>query len=151
MERIFIFGTLKQDFPNFRFNSGLKLAGAFVTWKKYPLYLIGPRYSPWMINDPGAGFNVEGQVFEVDTSGLKLMDALERIDQEDGYRRSTVLVQNRDTGAVTDVFVYLKTVEQYLQARYSNNICSGPWDVYTVEHSLLYLSRNGMNQRKNES
>lgn len=151
MDRIFIFGTLKQGFPNFQFNSGHRLAGAFVTLEKYPLYLIGPRYSPWMINQTGAGFGVEGEVFEVEVSGLKQMDELERIDQESGYRRSTVLVQNIDSGEVMDVFVYLKTVEQYLEALETNNVRSGPWGFYSVEHSRLYRSRDRIDNGENES
>ena len=149
VHRVFVLGTLKRDFPNFQMNSGLKLGGMFVTLEKYPLYLIGPRYSPWMINDPGTGFEVEGEVFEVNSSGLKAMDEFERIDEEDGYRRLTVLVQNRDSGEVVDVFIYIKPLDQYLDALQSNNARSGPWDFYSVEHSLLYRSRHRIDQVSN--
>jgi gamma-glutamylaminecyclotransferase len=144
--RIFVFGTLKQDYPNYRFNSGRRLVGCFVTMEKYPLYLVGPRHSPWMVNAPGAGFEVNGELFEVDSAGLKAMDELERIDQPDGYRRLTVAVQNRDSGEVEDVFIYLKPQQQYLEALHTDNVRSGPWDCYTVEHSLLYRSRNRTDQ-----
>jgi len=144
--RIFIFGTLKSDYPNFRFNSGTRMSGLFTTVEKYPLYLIGPRHSPWMINDPGVGFEVEGEVFEVDAKGLKVMDELERIDRENGYRRLIIAIQSKNSGEVLDAYVYLKTKKQYLEERHAKNVCSGPWDCYTVEQSRRYRPRNHSDQ-----
>ena len=141
MAEIFVFGTLKQDFPNFEFNSGTKLGGSFTTVEKYPLYLIGPRYSPWMINNPGVGFQVEGEVFEVNSSGLKAMDDLERVDKNNGSQRMMVPVQSGSGHGTRDVFVYLKPLDQYLGELEANNVQSGPWSSYTIEHSLLYRSR----------
>ena len=63
--RVFVYGTLKEGFPNFGTNTGTRIPGLFVTKERYPLYLVGQRHSPWMINTPGKGTQVIGQVFEV--------------------------------------------------------------------------------------
>lgn len=79
---VFVFGTLKEGFPN----KGIRMAGTFLTKECYPLYLVGERHSPWLINAPGDGKRIVGQVFEVDQAALEAMDKLERISVPDGYR-----------------------------------------------------------------
>jgi gamma-glutamylaminecyclotransferase len=41
---VFVFGTLKDGFPNHSENEGKKIVGRFMTRDKYPLYLIGERF-----------------------------------------------------------------------------------------------------------
>ncbi|HYP70984.1 MAG TPA: gamma-glutamylcyclotransferase family protein, partial [Variovorax sp.] len=84
---VFVFGTLKEGFPNFATNKGRRLPGVFLTKDRYPFYLVGERHSPWLVDQPGEGERVVGQVFEVDKVALAAMDALERIHEPDGYRR----------------------------------------------------------------
>ena len=38
---VFVFGTLKEGFPNFRINKGIRVVGEFVTVQRFPLHLIG--------------------------------------------------------------------------------------------------------------
>lgn len=47
---VFVFGTLKEGFPNFATNKGVRRGGDFVTASRYPLYLVGERCSPWLID-----------------------------------------------------------------------------------------------------
>ena len=51
--RVFVFGTLKEGFPNFATNRGRRIAGGFVTVQRYPLYLVGERFSPWLLDAAG--------------------------------------------------------------------------------------------------
>ena len=95
LTRIFVFGTLKEGFPNFATNRGRRVEGEFQTCQRLPLYLVGERFSPWLIDQPGEGFQVAGQVFEVDAATLALMDQLERTHEPDGYVRQTINVQDR--------------------------------------------------------
>ena len=46
---VFVFGTLKDGFPNFATNRGTRLPGAFRTCSAYPLYLVGYRHVPWLL------------------------------------------------------------------------------------------------------
>ena len=135
---IFVFGTLKQGFPNFGFNTGTRVEGEFVTQEAYPLYLVGERHVPWMIDTPGTGHEVVGQVFEVDVPALAAMDALERVSEADGYRRILVGVRRRDgVSPVRQAFAYMKPAEQLDPMQ----VQVGPLAEYTLEHAKKYSYR----------
>ena len=136
---VFVFGTLKEGFPNFRVNRGVRVPGAFITAHCFPLYLVGERYSPWLINAPGQGYQVIGQIFQVDTATLHEMDLLERINEPDGYRRIRieVMASSTDGGASDMVFAYLKEPGQFD----ASSARLGPLSEYTLEHAALYRSR----------
>jgi len=136
---VFVFGTLKEGFPNFATNRGTRVPGVFITKERYPLYLVGERHSPWLIDSPGNGEQISGQVFEVDQATLDAMDKLERISEPDGYRRVVLAVESGDVinSQSLDVNAYLK------QARHlvASEIRLGPFSEYTLEHAALYRPR----------
>ena len=138
MHQVFVFGTLKEGFPNFKINKGTRLKGTFVTKNRYPLYLIGERYSPCLVLDEGSGYNIKGQVFTVDEAALRDMDKLERISESDGYRRVELTVVSEDSGEELVVFAYGKAIEQMDGAQLQSETI----DEYTLEHSSLYRNRN---------
>lgn len=139
MHRVFVFGTLKEGFPNFSTNKGRKVPGVFVTRERYPLYLVGERHSPWLIDRPGEGDRVAGEVFDVDQATLDAMDVLERIHEPDGYRRVEISVEPVRGGEAASmvVFAYLKQACHFdaSQARF------GPLSEYKPEHAALYRPR----------
>jgi gamma-glutamylaminecyclotransferase len=47
-----------------------------------------------MICSPGDGYHVEGELYEVDDECLNRIDALERIQDSDGYRRHVIRVSS---------------------------------------------------------
>ena len=136
---VFVFGTLKEGFPNFATNHGTRVPGVFITKERYPLYLVGERHSPWLIDSPGNGEQISGQVFEVDQATLDAMDKLERISEPDGYRRVVLAVESGDVinSQSLDANAYLK------QARHlvASEIRLGPFSEYTLEHAALYRPR----------
>jgi gamma-glutamylaminecyclotransferase len=134
---VFLFGTLKEGFPNSGANKGSRVAGEFFTKIRYPLYLVGERYSPWLMLSEDEGFQVRGQVFTVDEATLDDMDRLERIHQADGYRRVQVQVISESTCEEMQVFVYVKPAEQ-LEGML---IQLGPIAEYELEHASLYQKR----------
>jgi len=137
---VFVFGTLKEGFPNFATNKGVRIAGDFMTIERYPLYLVGERFSPWLIDAAGEGERVVGQVFEVDAATLAAMDELERIGEPDGYRRVMLEVEAQDgRGTGCHVHAYLKPREQFTES----DARLGPLREYTREHAALYRSRRG--------
>lgn len=137
MEKIFVFGTLKEGFPNFKHNHGKRFRAEFVTQKAFPLYLVGERYSPWLILTPGLGHAIKGQVFEVTDRVLQEMDALERVDQADGYHRVTTEVVCQQTGETVRVYVYGKP-SLSLPVDHIKMELKGE---YSLEHAQLYRSR----------
>lgn len=105
---VFVFGTLKEGFPNFGVNGGTRVPGEFRTRAAYPLYLIGERHSPWLIEEPGSGLPVTGQVFRVSDETLAAMDRLERISEHDGYRRQRLQLEELGSSRVVSAYAYLK-------------------------------------------
>lgn len=136
---VFVFGTLKEGFPNFHVNQGVRVPGTFQTTERYPLYLVGKRHSPWLIHQPGHGEYVRGQVFEVDPAGLAAMDTLERITAPDGYRRVTVEVSPVDMpgSASRPAFAYLKQAQHFDPAEAR----MGPLAEFTLAHATRYQPR----------
>jgi gamma-glutamylaminecyclotransferase len=137
MTIVFVFGTLKQGFPNAATNRGERLAGEFETLQAYPLHLVGERHSPWLIDAPGEGVPVRGQLFRVDDAVLADMDKLERISEPDGYRRATLVVRDVVSGTAIEVQAYLKPQAQW-QPELSR---LGPLAEYTLQHAALYRKR----------
>lgn len=131
---VFVFGTLKEGFPNFAINRGVRVPGTFRTRAAYPLYLAGDRHSPWLIDMPHTGARVTGQVFQVDAPVLVAMDKLERVSEPDGYCRRILELEHLESSAVVNAFAYLKPREQLVPA----DIRKGPLEEYDYEHAALY-------------
>lgn len=140
---VFVYGTLKEGFPNFSHNHGVRVPGLFRTVERYPFYLGGDRFSPWLVNDPGHGERIVGQVFTVEPAALAAMDALERITQVDGYRRVMLNIESLESikeGIGSTVFqasAYLKQPRHAV----ASHIRTGPISEYTLEHAAHYRPR----------
>lgn len=137
MHRIFVFGTLKEGFPNFSVNNGTRVVGSYVTKPKYELYLVGPRFTPWIIPDQGNGMPIAGEVYEVDDKGLAQMDELERINYPDGYQRATIDIVNNDNQQEQSVFIYVKQAAQLDRTE----IQAGPLPLYSLADAAKYKPR----------
>lgn len=137
---VFVFGTLKEGFPNFHANRGQRVPGVFQTLECWPLYLVGVRCSPWLLDRRGAGMRVRGQLFSVDGVALARMDRLERTSEPDGYRRVTLQVVPSDQPGEArpcTAFAYLKAAQDMER----ETACVGPLDEYTPEHAARYRPR----------
>lgn len=136
--KVFVFGTLKEGFPNFHINKGRRFRGKFETSERFPLYLVGERYSPWLVLEQGKGQNVQGEVYSVTSDVLAEMDKLERISEPDGYHKVTIQVRCNETGEFKNVYAYGKPIEQLKNADVRKEIAGE----YLLEYSDLYRSRN---------
>lgn len=133
---IFTYGTLKSGFPNFHINAGTRVPGEFTTVERYPLYIVGRAHIPWLVDRPGEGGHVCGQLFEVDARALAQMDVLERLDEPGWYRRCEIEVRS-SSEAGADVIrsqVYFGDAQRLE----SDPVQAGPLAVYTLEHASLY-------------
>lgn len=139
-QRVFVFGTLKQGFPNHHRNRGRRVSGRYRTVEAYPLLLVGERHSPWLVDAPGEGLPVYGEVYELEDAALADMDLLERIDQPDGYRRRELLVIDEMSSREQLIQAYLKPVEQYL-ALPTEEIRSAPLSEYSLTLAASYRPR----------
>lgn len=135
---IFVYGTLREGYPNHQHNVGERAPGIFRTVERFPLLLNGLRCSPCLVDSPGQGFRVRGELYRVDDEGLALMDRLERTDAADGYRRLEIQI-SADAGLPAEpvtVFAYLQ------RAEFVRDIRQGPLREYTLQHASLYRPRD---------
>jgi gamma-glutamylaminecyclotransferase len=132
--RVFVYGTLKQGYPNFHINRGRRVPGDFITVQAFPLYVLGPMHLPWLVEQAGHGHAVRGQVFEVDDGSLALMDRLEQIDEPGWYQRRLIQVRPLQGGDAIDTFVYFGTPGRAA----AETIHLGPLAEYTTAHALSY-------------
>lgn len=124
MHHLFVYGTLKKGFPNHdRYMRSARRLGWYQTIEKYPLVLCGARWVPCMIFNPGEGHRVKGELYEVDDECLNRIDALERIQDADGYRRTIIRVRSsgRPNQDIRKAQAYFMMPEQVTDRR-SNNL-----------------------------
>lgn len=92
---IFVYGTLKTNQPNHywlrnREHGFSRLVASGKTQERYPL-LIGTRYNiPFMLNEPGVGDEIHGEIYEVDEAMLAQIDKLE--DHPNYYLRQQIQI-----------------------------------------------------------
>lgn len=131
MSLLFVYGSLKQGFPNAHVNTGRRISGDFRTLQRLPFYLVGAGRLPCLVLQPGHGLQVRGQLFEVSATDLAAMDRLERVGEPQGYSRVRIEVQQLDDGHVLEADVY---VQQAARLDPSNALI-GPLDEYTLAQS----------------
>lgn len=85
---VFVYGTLKRNEPNYHVidpakhqcpeTTGVsKFVGSARTETLFPL-VIGTRFNiPFLLDKPGHGHSIKGEVYEVDDKVLVKLDALE--------------------------------------------------------------------------
>lgn len=148
MALVFVYGTLKEHFPNFHVNTGIRIEGEFCTKESYPLYLEGERHVPWLVLNTGNGYRIQGELYRVNQQTMDAMDILESIGQSNGYHKVQIpivcsydaVVDNSKKEEVKEevlAFVYVKLLQQLQGA----HIKLGPFKEYTLEHALLYQPR----------
>ena len=49
MDLLFVYGSLKQGFPNAHVNSGRRRPGSYLTRERLPLYLVGAGHLPCLL------------------------------------------------------------------------------------------------------
>jgi len=133
---VFVYGTLKQGFCNFDANGGTRLPGEYQALEAYPLYIIGPGFLPWLVDMPGEGYRVVGQLFEIGDAALAEMDAFEETSRPNWYRRGKILVCRRgdsDAQAISAQVYYGSRSRMRMET-----IHDGPVAVYTHVHQASY-------------
>jgi gamma-glutamylaminecyclotransferase len=111
---VFIYGTLKKTFPlHEKGLLGAKYLGLYETVDPYPLYIAMDFFGPVMLDRPGEGLVVRGEVYEVDEARLEVLDELEDVG-EPGSFRATIRVKPVGGGSVIDALGFMKD-ETWLQ------------------------------------
>lgn len=139
---LFVYGTLKEGFPNFARNSGTRLPGVYQTRLAYPLYVVrlpNEDRAPWLVDEPGVGSRVCGQVFRVDATLLQAMDVFEEVGLPTGYVRAQIELNLFGGGAGSTLLAHA-----YLKPASHLGDClslEGPYAEYSLELATGYELR----------
>lgn len=127
MTRIFVYGTLKKGQPNYHrlfdsTNGKAEFLASALTADKYPLVIAGQHNIPFLLNIPGRGRRVHGEIYRVDDKMLRFLDDFEGVPAM--YQRTPVRVEVKalagqtegeersSPGSITEAFVYSTTAYQ---------------------------------------
>lgn len=146
MTQIFVYGTLKRGQPNhYRMldsaNGHSSFLSSACTVGKFPLIISGQYNIPFLLDAPGRGHRIQGEVYSVDERMLAFLDDFERVPT--WYQRVPVEVQMEKSGgdgaATTVAFVYMRKEfeQELLQLQ-----CFESYDAYG-DHGLEYVTREG--------
>uniref|UniRef100_A0A034VRP7 Gamma-glutamylcyclotransferase family protein n=1 Tax=Bactrocera dorsalis TaxID=27457 RepID=A0A034VRP7_BACDO len=136
--KVFVYGTLKRGEPNHHWltrpeNGHSRFLCEAQTVVKFPL-VIGTRYNiPFLLNKPGVGHNVHGEVYEVDDTMFANLDVLE--DYPNYYDREIQQIKTENNEHI-DCWLYLikQFPEKLLSKRYLEK--------YNNSEALPYCERS---------
>ncbi|KAL1282835.1 hypothetical protein QQF64_001638 [Cirrhinus molitorella] len=127
---VFVYGTLKKGQPNYSkmevaANGQPEFLAYARTVERYPL-VIGTQYNiPFLLNVPGMGHRVYGEIYHVNQTLLDFLDKFEECPK--WYQRIKIKLEVQDrvgegkntlkNGSIKEAFVYVKTItdDEWLQ------------------------------------
>lgn len=82
LSRVFVYGTLKRGEPNNHWltNTTNGLAEFFTQGKtknQFPLVIATQYNVPFLLNSPGVGRQIKGEIYDIDSKMLARLDVLE--------------------------------------------------------------------------
>lgn len=134
MVKLFALGTLKRGFPLSYALEGSQYLGPYRSVERFPLLIAGQWYGPMLLDQPGRGRHILGELFELDDAMLARIDRLESIGQP-GNSRITVRVIQLSGAAECDAFAYanapwlatrcIAAISMTIRTDGSSPLCSG--------------------------
>ncbi|KAM4700096.1 gamma-glutamylaminecyclotransferase isoform 1-T9 [Discoglossus pictus] len=96
MVNLFLYGTLKKGQPNYHIMSDGEHGKAIYkgigkTVDKYPLVIAEKANIPFMLNIPGRGHHIVGEIYSVDDQLLQFLDDFESCP--DMYQRAPMRIE----------------------------------------------------------
>ncbi|XP_052402963.1 gamma-glutamylaminecyclotransferase C-like [Carassius gibelio] len=147
MHHVFIYGTLKKGQPNHSIITNTTIGQAeFLAYARtvepYPLVIATKNNYPFLLNLPGKGQRVHGEIYSVDQKMLDFLDEFEECPEL--YQRTKVQLEVQDgddegentlkPGSIEEAFVYSTNKyepEWLLKPTYDNYDTNG-------DHGLPY-------------
>jgi gamma-glutamylaminecyclotransferase len=111
MTRVAAFGTLKRGFLlHDECLARARYLGDCRTVERFPMLVAGPWFAPMILNRPGIGCRIEGELYAIEDTQLALLDELESVGQP-GNDRILVDVELAEGGGRCAAFAYAKWPE----------------------------------------
>lgn len=150
---VFTYGTLKRGFSNHVLMQDLirsgdaSFKGVYQTLEKYPL-VCGPYRVPFLLNKPGSGQRVTGELYSVSPRGLSRLDELEGISRGHYVRQPIRLAAKEEGGdleteralssCLVEAYYAHKSYEEELWERNRRR----SFGAYTEKEARGYVKRN---------
>lgn len=116
MALVFLYGSLKKGQPNhYKLLDSINGEADFVTCARtldrYPLVIAGKRNVPFLLNVPGSGQQVYGEIYRVDQKMLEYLDWFRKCPE--WYQRTSIqleiLKDDKESEVQEEAFVYTTT------------------------------------------
>lgn len=105
MSYLFVYGTLKAGRPNHYKMKETTFLGTAITKHRFPLVVGGPNFTPYLINQPGTGYHIKGEIYKLNEMQFREMDAFEKVPEY--YHRLPIELQNWNLDK--ECYTYFKT------------------------------------------
>ncbi|XP_067298958.1 gamma-glutamylaminecyclotransferase C-like [Pseudorasbora parva] len=151
--QVFVYGTLKRGQPNhFRMWDAANGRAEFVaqarTVERYPLVIATKCNVPFLLNVPGMGQRVYGEIYSVDQKMLEFLDEFEMTPKI--YQRTTIWLEENapKPGSLIEAFVYSTTTYEpdWLQKQTYES-----YDAYGLGHVFSFPEESTKRQPEKDS
>jgi gamma-glutamylaminecyclotransferase len=103
---VFVYGTLKRGFPFHPLGlSDSTFVSAVTTVHPYPMVIAGSFFGPMMLDEPGRGLRVVGELYSVRPDRLPKLDELEDVGRPGSFRARVEIV---DGDATVEAIGFMK-------------------------------------------
>uniref|UniRef100_A0A8C6TRK7 Gamma-glutamylaminecyclotransferase n=1 Tax=Neogobius melanostomus TaxID=47308 RepID=A0A8C6TRK7_9GOBI len=156
MARVFVYGTLKKGQPNYyrmfdSSNGTTQFLGTAKTVERFPLVIAGTYNIPYLLNIPGQGHQVHGEIYQVDDQMLRFLDAFEGVPTH--YQRTATKLEVKEwaggetletlaPGSITEAFLYNATT---YEPEWATLPTHQSYDSYG-DHGLKYVEREARDE-----
>ncbi|XP_074652136.1 putative gamma-glutamylcyclotransferase CG2811 [Tubulanus polymorphus] len=106
---VFVYGTLKKSQPNhhwFSKGGSYQFVGAAKLSEPRPMVVAGPYNIPYIIDCPGTGKNVVGEVYDIDDEAFAHLDILEDYPIHYTRKQIPVTLLNDDIHRTVNCWCY---------------------------------------------
>lgn len=132
---VFVYGTLKRGFPNYdESRLGAAYRGNARSQQAFPLVVANRYYSPVLVDEPGSGYEISGELFLVSQALLAYLDGIESVGRPGGYHRADINIVLPDNEVIS-AFAYFK-YRSDLEV-----IHSGPLSEYLLDERYVPASK----------
>ncbi|XP_034032978.1 gamma-glutamylaminecyclotransferase-like [Thalassophryne amazonica] len=124
MAHVFVYGTLKKGQPNYHqmldcTNGKAEFLATACTTQKFPLIIASKYNIPFLLNIPGQGHYVQGEIYKVNDKMLKFLDDFESVPTM--YQRTLLKLEVKEwvgskdgeeapkPGSIVEALVYSTT------------------------------------------
>jgi len=107
--KVFVYGSLKKNKKLHHYLKNSRFLGYATTKQKHPMIISVKGWYPYLLDVKNMGFNVKGEVYEINFRTLRRLDRIEETPHYYRRKKITVLLKGR----TVKVWVYVYPKKKY--------------------------------------